>query len=239
MRERRELSVPTEESQAILELGLSIQEPTAAGRPRHEKETGTMELLHQCGREVEEQIKKYTEEVQHFHRAPLLQAHNSSIGTQTDPFPMQRNYHLLQHDNDMLRAKIARMCNPREPLRDEDTYKTDFEVLNRKIESWIARQVKRTPLESFTADRQNEFLEILDSFQNHSPDARASLTYLKRRISTISQKRPTRIAFFRFLIGVFVYQHVLAPYAFGLSPEASAICYSIQDHIQEQGQSKI
>lgn len=166
-------------------------------------------------------------------RRELSKARKSLKALQMEMSRTQRESGLLEADNNNLRAKIARMCSPREPLRDEADYQTDFRVLNWRLEGWIATQTKNSSLESFTPERQAEFLTILDSIQYSK--CPSTLDYLRKNFHELYQKRPSRIALLRFVIGLFLFEKVLGPFAFGLTLEDSAVHILLEDGILHQG----
>src|SRR6202035_4530865 len=56
----------------------------------------------------------------------------------------------LEKDNEQLRWVIANLSNPRQPLRNEDYYQRQFDVLNGEVEAWAVVQSKKATVETFT-----------------------------------------------------------------------------------------
>jgi len=139
----------------------------------------------------------------------------------------------LEMDNEKLRWVIANQSSARQPLRDEAYYKTEFDVLNGKIQNWAAAQSKKAKLEDFTTTSQQFILTQVSKLQDASGIESAEL--VKTYLATLYGTRPTRIVLIRHLISLYLYATVLKLYAFGFDEEWSAYFENIEDRFLNRG----
>lgn len=144
----------------------------------------------------------------------------------------KENCHLLEKDNEQLRSVIANMSSARQPLRNEDHYRREFDCLNGEIENWAVGQSKKTDPGSFTEASRDEVISILESLGNYGKE---SAEVWGSRLFMLYRYRPTRMAFIRYVNGLFIFDAVLSQYSFGFNHEWSNYHEAIEDQLFHQG----
>ena len=141
----------------------------------------------------------------------------------------------LRTDNEQLRTHIVKM-EPKDlkPLRDEDYYIQGFEELKSEVEMWSARHAKANVSQPLSAPSGTKLFECLDML---GESGRGSSQFLQKHHATqVWYSNPrTRIPLIRHIIGLFLFRHVLEPFAAGLPPALSEALVWIDDDVMSHG----
>jgi hypothetical protein len=141
----------------------------------------------------------------------------------------------LRTDNEQLRTHIVKM-EPKDlkPLRDEDYYIQGFEELKSEVEMWSARHAKAKVSQALSKSSEAKLFECLDMLGD---SGKSSSQFLQKHHATqvwYSNAR-TRIPLIRHIIGLFLFRHILEPFAAGLPPELSEALVWIDEDVMSHG----
>lgn len=129
------------------------------------------------------------------------------------------------------------MENDLKPFHEEEFYIQGFREIKADIEMWVATNA----INGGDALSANEEAYLLQSLAAVGPRGKNSADILGRRkaMRTLYKNARCRIPFIRHIIALFLYDHILEPFAFGFTPPLSQALLWIDSDIISCGFSSI
>jgi polyhydroxyalkanoate synthesis regulator phasin len=139
-----------------------------------------------------------------------------------------------QADNESLRAQILGMLRPPGPVHDDGHYRQQLDLLNERIQGWVAAAFKapsREPLPESSVHAVSEFLSRYD----YGRSLLAAMAESNHTINHFYERPVRRVALVRYIMALILWQDIFSPYCFGISVELNEVMLKVLDSVYCDG----
>ena len=154
-------------------------------------------------------------------------------GLQIECGNLKKQIRITEQSSEQLQAQLFHIERGVNPLRDETYYTQKFAEIEVDFDMWVARHCS---LSSEVLSKAGEQF-LLQSLSTLGPHGKSASEYLRvnQRIGSWYKDAGTRIPLIRHIAAVFLFELVLGPFVFGLSPELSQAFSWVDADIMSHG----